>query len=327
MRFFFVFFAMVLAPTLSLSQPLGLPVLCDIGKTCFIGRYVDHSIVTHPAQDYTCGTMSAKGYAATDFNVIYGAEHSAPSAVLAAADGTVKAVRRHLHDMVRNDFRHLVVPAGMEAGNSVIIDHGNGWETQYNHLKFGAITVSENMTVKAGDKIAEMGSSGMTKAPKLGFVVRHNGNVIDPFVGDIMHYGCQEETKSVWLPEAKAELAYQETGVTRLGFTEQLPTVQAIRGGLKMPAVRDTAPEGLVFWVNSFGVYHNDVVHMRITDPTGQIFSEHEEVIRADYPQYLAYTGRKINTGRVTPGVYVAEFLLERGHRVVLNEKREIRLH
>jgi lipoprotein NlpD len=64
-----------------------------------------------------------------------------------------------------------------EYGNLVLIRHTNGYVTAYAHNN--KIIVKETDRVKAGQKIAEMGSSGTTQT-MLEFQVRLNGKPINP---------------------------------------------------------------------------------------------------------------------------------------------------
>ena len=73
-----------------------------------------------------------------------------------------------------------VVYAGSELrgyGNLVIIKHSEQLLTAYAHNR--KILVKENQTVRQGQRIAEMGSSG-TDRVKLHFEVRRDGNAVDP---------------------------------------------------------------------------------------------------------------------------------------------------
>ncbi len=57
------------------------------------------------------------------------------------------------------------------AGNSVLIDHGNGEYSLYAHLKTGSIKVKPGQAVAAGAPIARLGASGNTTEPHLHFQV------------------------------------------------------------------------------------------------------------------------------------------------------------
>ncbi len=82
--------------------------------------------------------------------------------VLAAADGVVeKATRR-----------------GKKDGNSIIINHKNGYVTKYMNL--GDIVVRQGQKVQQGTMIGRIGMSGMSFAPHLHYEVWYNGEVMDP---------------------------------------------------------------------------------------------------------------------------------------------------
>ncbi|MCX7772457.1 MAG: M23 family metallopeptidase, partial [Clostridia bacterium] len=66
------------------------------------------------------------------------------------------------------------------SGNTIIIDHGGGIATLYLHIKNGGLLVKEGQTVKAGDVIAKVGSTGLSTGPHLHFEVRKNGERQNP---------------------------------------------------------------------------------------------------------------------------------------------------
>ncbi len=63
-------------------------------------------------------------------------------------------------------------------GNCIMIDHGNGYKTLYGHLSY--IGVSSGQTVKQGDSIGQVGSTGNSTGPHLHFEVYSNDTRIDP---------------------------------------------------------------------------------------------------------------------------------------------------
>jgi murein DD-endopeptidase MepM/ murein hydrolase activator NlpD len=73
-----------------------------------------------------------------------------------------------------------VVSTGWEGsyGNQVVIDHGNGYQTTYNHMS--GIGVRAGQKVQTGDHIGDMGSTGNSTGTHLHFEVTHNGKFMDP---------------------------------------------------------------------------------------------------------------------------------------------------
>lgn len=84
------------------------------------------------------------------------------TAVHAAASGTVTFTGWH--------------PFG--GGNRVVIDHGNGLETTYNHLSSSSVRVGQQ--VSRADVIAMSGTTGASTGCHLHFEVMVNGDVVDP---------------------------------------------------------------------------------------------------------------------------------------------------
>ena len=73
-----------------------------------------------------------------------------------------------------------VVDAGYNAynGNYLKISHGNGLETMYLHCS--KLLVSSGTRVSGGQTIAKSGATGMVSGAHLHFVVKKNGNYVNP---------------------------------------------------------------------------------------------------------------------------------------------------
>jgi len=63
-------------------------------------------------------------------------------------------------------------------GNYIMVDHGNGLVTRYQHLN--DIYVSVGQKVSKGQNIAAVGSTGASSGPHLDFAIYVNGSTVDP---------------------------------------------------------------------------------------------------------------------------------------------------
>lgn len=63
-------------------------------------------------------------------------------------------------------------------GNVVVVDHGGGMATTYNHLS--AFSVSSGQSVSRGQVVGSVGCTGYCTGPHLHFEVRINGSPVDP---------------------------------------------------------------------------------------------------------------------------------------------------
>lgn len=81
---------------------------------------------------------------------------------------------------VRAFLDGVVTLARMTAtgGNTVYIDHGDGIRSEYMHMS--RLSVSPGDFVETGQKIGEVGSTGLSTGPHLHFGVKVDGFYVDP---------------------------------------------------------------------------------------------------------------------------------------------------
>ena len=63
-------------------------------------------------------------------------------------------------------------------GRTVLVDHGNGWQTRYAHLKRIKVERGEKLT--RGDVVGTVGRSGNASGPHLHYEILRNGTPVDP---------------------------------------------------------------------------------------------------------------------------------------------------
>ncbi|RYZ89839.1 MAG: M23 family metallopeptidase, partial [Proteobacteria bacterium] len=66
------------------------------------------------------------------------------------------------------------------AGNYVVLLHGNGYETSYNHMKRVDPKIRYGLKLAAGEKLGQVGCTGYCTKAHLHFAVRQNGRMVDP---------------------------------------------------------------------------------------------------------------------------------------------------
>ncbi|HCC37575.1 MAG TPA: M23 family peptidase [Treponema sp.] len=72
----------------------------------------------------------------------------------------------------------LVANSPRGLGNYIIINHANGYRTVYAHLS--AFSVKQGDRVNQGDKIGEVGNTGLSTGPHLHFQIYKDGRAINP---------------------------------------------------------------------------------------------------------------------------------------------------
>ncbi len=289
-------------------------------------NYFDHEPGSG-ARDYACGLLTYDGHDGTDIRLPNLAAMLRGVPVIAAADGTVRATRDGMDDL---SVREIGVDRikGREAGNSVAVVHGSGWETQYSHLQRGSVRVKTGDTIRRGHVLGLVGLSGRTEFPHLHFSVRYKGAAIDPFVGTGEHKTCGAGLNPLWDPETLATLHYVPTGVLDAGFAGEVPTFRQIKAGAVAPP--GGSARTLVFWVNTYGMQAGDREHVRILAPDGKLFTESRRTLPAKKAEWFTYTGRKRRDASWPAGTYSGEYTLLRdtsaGPRKVVSIQREIRI-
>jgi len=63
-------------------------------------------------------------------------------------------------------------------GNTVVVQHPDGFETRYAHL--GAVAVNAGDQLQARQVLGTVGNTGRSTGPHVHFEVRHNGGQVDP---------------------------------------------------------------------------------------------------------------------------------------------------
>jgi hypothetical protein len=244
--------------------------------------------------------------------------------VLAAAPGRVRAVRDGMPDASVRDAGDASV-AGREAGNSVVIEHGDGWETQYAHMRRGSVAVRAGDVVKAGQRLGLVGLSGNTEFPHLHIEVRHRGRIVDPFVGEEEGAPCAPGKRPLWDTRALAALAYVASGLLDAGIAGGPPVLVEGNVDPERTARFDWRCGAVVFWIHVYGVREGDIEELRLVAPDGRVLAQKRARIERNQAQWLSYVGKR--RGEAWPeGIYRGEFALYRGKEKVVAVARNARV-
>ena len=142
--------------------------------------------------------------------------------VVAAADGTVVAVRDGLPEQSPNSL-----PAGIDptqtTGNQVIVQIRPDTWALYAHLQPGSIAVAVGDEVVAGQPLARLGNSGNSLAPHLHFGLQDGP---DPGIANSVPFVLEHYTVSSAVDAASYLAAFAGTGPLQLR-TDTTPAAQS----------------------------------------------------------------------------------------------------
>lgn len=272
---------------------LSLPLLCEPHKTCFIQSYVDDD-PGPAAKDYACGSATYEKHNGIDFRLLSAEAAKANVAVVASADGKVKATRDGMTDAFLRTIKAEDIK-GRECGNGVVVDHGNGWETQYCHMLKGSIAVSKGQDVHRGEKLGAVGFSGMADFAHVHLTVRHNGEVVDPFQSDAAPASCNLDPKNfgLWQPSAIAPFSYRNGEIIGTGFTSAAPNLDKLEEDHRAVEPLNADSPALLFYARFINLMAGDRVRIVINGPGGALIEQLSEPIERSKATYFTYAGKK----------------------------------
>ncbi len=312
-------------PTLAFAEEaprLALPVACELGRSCFIQNYVDAD-PTASARDHQCGTLSYDGHNGTDFRLPTMAAQRAGVEVLAAAAGRVLRRRDGVPDeSVRGNGSASV--KGVECGNAILIEHPDGWQTQYCHMARGSLRVDVGDRVEAGQPIGRIGLSGLTEYPHLHFIVRHRGEIADPFAYGASPSACGGG-RMLWEPALVPVLEYRPRSVLNAGFATASVSMATLEADTERKP--DINAPALVAYLRGIGLKAGDVQTLVLSGPSGQELAKHEaQKLERNQAQSLVFAGvRKPATGW-DKGTYRGQYRVLRNGNAVLERSFDIDL-
>ena len=302
---------LIAAPAAWSAPPvLQWPLACTPNRDCWIANHVD--LDPGPGiRDYKCGALTYDGHNGTDIALRDRAAMEEGVAVFAAAAGRVRGMRDAIADAsVRDTGKEAI--RDRECGNGAVIEHGDGWETQYCHLRRGSVRVKLSEQVAAGQPLGLVGLSGLTEYPHLHITVRRHGRTIDPFRGEKEGADCAA-AHPLWRADIAASLPYAPGAVYNAGFAPEVPEVENVRSGrYRSTLVLRPDASVLAFYAEVFGVAPGDALELRVTGPDGRTLVENRVPMDRRQARRFAAVGKRNTAQSWAPGIYRGEARLVR---------------
>lgn len=302
----------LLALLLSCAAPLAAqdislvpPIDCDLEETCFIQQYVDRD-PGDGVTDHKCAGLSYNGHSGTDFALPSREMMRNGVHVFAAAAGVVRGIRDGMPDTgFSSDTADAI--KGRECGNGVLIEHPDGWVTQYCHLRQGSLLVNSGDTVGPGTPLGLVGQSGRAAFPHIHLSIRKDGKGVDPFDPD-GELSCDiTEQDTLWANTPE----YRAGGVIDIGFAAAIPTYDAIKDGSANAETLTTSAAALVIWGYTFGTRKGDQLHLTLEGPAGTVADQIITHKKAQAQSFRAI-GKKRRTSPWPAGTYIGTVTLIR---------------
>ncbi|MGQ0671651.1 MAG: M23 family metallopeptidase [Hyphomicrobium sp.] len=307
------------------APQLSLPIVCEPGKTCFIQSYVD----TDPgpqAVDFTCGSATYEGHKGTDFRVLSSASAAKGVAVVAAAEGTVKGVRDGMDDALIDESRVALVK-NRECGNGVVLDHGGGWETQYCHMRKGSVMVKSGDKIARGQKLGEVGNSGLAEFAHVHLEVRKDGTPIEPFSGRTQSAACSRDLPGnggLWTAEAAKAFPYANGEIIGSLFSSRPLSSRDLETNDAEPPPGRGASQ-IYFIARIANIRLGDRVRLVLNGPGGFKQESDGKPLDRNRAMHLEFAYAKTGKGGPLPaGTYKGKVELLRGTSVISSRENEI---
>jgi murein DD-endopeptidase MepM/ murein hydrolase activator NlpD len=302
---------------------LRLPADCKLGEDCFLQQFPDMKKGDGAVDPY-CGVATYEGHDGVDLRILSMKDIERGVPVVAVADGEVLRGRDGMADrLIATDAERKAIEP-QACGNGVVMAHADGIETQYCHLRKGSIAVKPGQKLKAGDKIGEIGASGLVQFPHVHLTVRVKGKEVDPLTGNEVGTACvvdPSNARPLFAPSIIAAIKPDQP--TLLGFGLSGTVVDydtlALRG------FPDTARPGdpvRIAWAWLANMRPGDRLKILLAGPDGKLIADTvTDPLDRSKAVYFSYTGKK---GSPAPGIHTLEVTVIRRGAPLVSVSRDI---
>jgi murein DD-endopeptidase len=270
------------------------PIEGTVLKDYFIVNHVDHDTIKSSISDIRCGKRTYDGHMGTDYVIPSFKAMDVGVNVLAAADGKVIYIVQDLFDREKGG------EPSKTYGNIIIIEHADSFYTYYAHLKTNSALVNLGQSVKAGEIIAQVGSSGYATDPHLHFEMYHKDTLLDPYSGDCDFFKSNYNSDS---------FEYDTTrGTIASGLIPFNASIDTIREHLPPTTLFDKNDTAITYWIQRWGMRKGDKAEVKWFNPDSTLWFNFSTIIPEDYYYYYWYSW--INNPISEPGQWRAHFYL-----------------
>ncbi|HEY5816907.1 MAG TPA: M23 family metallopeptidase [Mesorhizobium sp.] len=316
-------FALLLGSTaLAAAIELGMPAQCTLGEDCFVQQFPDLDPGANAVDSY-CGSATYDGHDGLDLRVLSLVDVARGVPVLAMADGTVVGVRDESPDKMIEGQAQAQAVSREGCGNLALIDHGDGYQTRYCHMRHGTVSVRKGDSVKRGQQIGLIGASGMAEFPHVEIAVSKDGKTLDPVTGRALDAGCLRdlaEAKPLFARDVVAAFGTGEAQMLAIGLSGNVVDYRQLSQLGPPPVARSNSANG-VGWGWFINLRQGDRVTVRLTEPGGAIVAEQTtQPMDHSKATYSAFAGKR---GAPSPGDYEVYAAVIRDGKPVV-EKRAI---
>ena len=270
---------------------MAWPLERQLYEEVFLMNYFDESMpgaIDNQFVDYQCGNdLGYDGHTGTDITLFNFRMMDQGIGVKAAAPGTVTNV-------IYNEFdRHYAPPYSSNTPNLVRIQHDDGSQAVYVHLRKNSVAVNIGQQVETGQFLGYIASSGSSPVPHLHIEFWDPGSSFatgiqyrDPWEGNCSSLPSLWQEQEDYVPDNKIWI--MDAGIS----------TQAAAGGnlnnLNIQSFKDHMPQPRVFGMNEPGMLAwvqlqapvGDSYRIDIEHPSGVIFVSSGPIAITNYIRY-----------------------------------------